>query len=179
MISFLGRRCAQNAILDIGCVPALWHPDTFLQHDAVDAAQVIGKDRKPLFQSERFEVNKTRRIEYSVAVFVRAQIICALIENNLFIYFCQQQVWLISLDGRDKQSMLHASQRTRDCASRIAALPIRHQPFTGDLFIKITTNIPVKKNGNTSLSMNTRFIALQKTQNDLPTFLKKKAFLKN
>src|SRR5258707_12634101 len=82
ILAGLRSRGAQNTILDVRCILFSLHPDAFLQRHPVNSTQTIGKDRKALFQTERFQVYKTGRIERSIPILIRSQIISTLVEKN-------------------------------------------------------------------------------------------------
>src|ERR1700692_4944320 len=77
---------AQQAVLDTGGIQALGHPDAFLQYDAIDASQVISKDREALFQAKCFKVNEARRIQRTILILVGAKMIGALVKDDLFVH---------------------------------------------------------------------------------------------
>src|SRR5579875_4231953 len=64
---------AQYPVLNTGSMVALGHPDALFQHDAMQAADTVSKDRKPFFQAKSFQVDKADRIQRAVSILVCAQ----------------------------------------------------------------------------------------------------------
>src|SRR5947209_12745695 len=65
---------SQHAVVNVGGIQSLGHPDTLFQYDAIDAPQAISKYWKAFFQLKGFEVGKASGIESTIPVLVGTEI---------------------------------------------------------------------------------------------------------
>src|SRR5438045_6564744 len=99
-VAFIWRgRCSgsQYAVVNVGGIQSLGHPDALFQYDAIDAAQAISKNWKAFFQLKGFEVGKAGGIESTIPVLVGTEIVSTLVKNDFLIHFRYEKLWLFPL----------------------------------------------------------------------------------
>src|SRR5438270_4046556 len=88
---------SQHAVVNVGGIQSLRHPDALFQYDAIDAAQAISKNWKAFFQLKGFEVGKAGGIESTIPVLVGTEIVSTLVKNDFLIHFRNEKLWLFPL----------------------------------------------------------------------------------